>query len=415
MPLKKILFVSYYFPPLGGPGAIRPAKFCKYLPEFGWLPLVLTIKDIAYYTRDESLLADISQTKVFKSDSLDPARLLFRLGKKSVSWKGSASNLARYFNLPDSKLAWLPGALYCGLKMTKDIDLIFATAPPFTSLIIGLLLAQFSKKPFIADFRDAWLEFPFVPYKGLYKKLNYLMEKKVVSNCQHIITVSKAIKEKLIGRYPFLKDKITVIPNGYDRFDFQTAFEPTNFTITHLGTLRKSRNPEFFFKAMRELLDENQIDLKIKFIGNVMPEVIGKAKELNLDQHIIFYQHQPYKKAIEEFNSSNVLLLIADEEMTIFPSRQCEYLTTGLPIVVLGQSLSSEVFELARKKYSYPLKTINIDDTATIKKVIIYYYRMFKKRSIKRKIVQLENFDRRNQSRKLTEIFNLYCRSIDSC
>lgn len=408
MPLRKLLFVTYYFPPLGGPGAIRPTRFCQYLPEFNWGPIVLTPKKIAYYTQDESLLEGLGDLDIVRTESFDPARFLYLAGKKSISWKGGRQSIRWLFNLPDSKLGWLPGAISAGAKILDKVDLILATAPPFTSLLIGLILARIGNKPYVVDFRDAWLDFPFVPYRGLYRKLNYLMERKVVNSSRHIVVVSELIKQKLMARYPLDDDAITIVPNGYDSDDFRDHDEPPEFTIVHLGTLRRSRDPGFLFGALRELLQDNMIDARtrVKFIGNVLPEVVAKAREFNIEKNVIFLQHQPYRRAIKELNSAHLLFLIADKETAIFPSRQCEYLATGLPIVVLGKTSTSEVFEAARKKYSYPLKMITIDDVEMIKKEICYYYQKFREGAIKRKKIDLKVFDRRNQTQKLAEIFD---------
>jgi glycosyltransferase involved in cell wall biosynthesis len=230
MPLKQVLLVTYYFPPLGGPGAIRPAKFCRYLPEFDWSTTALTVKDIAYYTHDRYLLEDVALSKIVASGSLDPARILYRLGKKSVKWTGSPSALAGILNLPDSKLGWLMPAVLKGLPLARSAQVILATAPPFTSLLVGLLLSRLTGRPLVADFRDSWLEFPFVPYTGIYQHINYWLEREVARHAAHILAVSRAIEGDLCRRYPWLKDNMTVIPNGFDPSDFDRPSSTSRFT-----------------------------------------------------------------------------------------------------------------------------------------------------------------------------------------
>jgi len=408
MPLKPVLLVSYYFPPLGGPGAIRPAKFCKYLPKFGWQPVVLTVKDIAYYTRDPFLGDDAAPALVHKSSSFDPARVLYLLGRRSVKWTGAPSSLGRLLRLPDSKLGWLIPAVLKGLPHARKSSLILATAPPFTSFLVGLLLGKLTRKPLVVDFRDAWLEFPFVPYRGIHRAINYRLEREVVRHAAYVIAVSNAIKASLIRRYPWLEEKIAVVPNGYDPDDFGRELQVRDFTITHLGTFRKSRNPEPVLAAVRQLIDEKQISpgTVVKFIGNILPDVAESVHRLRLENNVVFHNYLPHVQAMKELNASHLLFLITDEESQIFPSRQGEYLATGWPIMVIGPATNAEVFDSRRVKSTYPITAIVSDDIEKIKSTIVEFYRRYKTGTLRRRPLRLPEFNREVQAGKIAAVLD---------
>lgn len=408
MPLKPVLLVSYYFPPLGGPGAIRPAKFCKYLPKFGWQPVVLTVKDIAYYTHDEYLIEDTASCAVTASRSFDPARILYRLGKKSLTWTGSASPLAPFFNLPDSKLGWLVPAVLKGLSLARSARVIMATAPPFTSLLVGLVLSKLANKPLVADFRDAWLEFPFIPYKGVYRYINYRLEQEVAKHVDRVISVSRAIADNLTRRYPWLESRMTIVPNGFDPADFGRATEGRDFTITHLGTLRKFRDTRPILAAIRQLIDEKQISpgTAVKFIGNIVPDLLDNVRELHLEKNVILHHYLPHREAMRELNSSHVLFMLSDPESHIFPSRQAEYLATGCPILLIGAAASSELLAAARTDHGYPVVLVGSDDIKTIKGEIHKYYIQYQEGRLRRRPLRLPDFDRRVQAQRIAAIFD---------
>ena len=170
--MKRVLIISYNFPPMGMGGVQRATKFAKYLPSFGWEPIILTVKDVDYFAKDYTLLKELSSdTKVIRTGSFDPLRLSYLL--KSIMKKNKKSRGETYTPLkakilswlffPDNKIGWIPFALSKGLKICKNekIDLIFSTSPPPSLHLIGYFLKKLTGKVWLADFRDEWIGYQY--------------------------------------------------------------------------------------------------------------------------------------------------------------------------------------------------------------------------------------------------------------
>ncbi|MEO0190394.1 MAG: glycosyltransferase, partial [candidate division WOR-3 bacterium] len=370
--MEKLLLISYYWPPCGGPGSIRPVKFAQYLPEFGIEPIILTRKDIAYHSIDKNLGSDLKNIKIYRTESLDPARILYLLGMHIYKPRKWQVPIKRTLNFPDNKTGWIPFAYNLGQKI--EFDYIFVTAPPFSAFITGYFLARKTKKPLILDFRDAWLEFPFLPYKNRFQKhFVSIWEKKVVDCAHLLITVSESIKKSLLTRYPELENKIYTIPNGYDPNDFTEKSFPEKFTISYLGTIRKERNPEPFLIAMERFIKESLISsdkIEIKFIGHVEQEYLKIIKKYPFTRVL---GHLSYKEAIKEFSFAHLSLMITTGDEYFFPSRQNEYLACGLPIISCGKSEGLFILKQALS-HGYPVKFYEYGDTTGIKNELSNFY-----------------------------------------
>jgi glycosyltransferase involved in cell wall biosynthesis len=396
---KKLLIISYYWPPLGGPGSLRPVKFSKYLPQFGIEPIILTRKNVAYHSIDKELGKEAKELRVIKTESLDPARILYLTGLKIYRPKVWQKPIKQGLNFPDHKLPWLPFAYNAGNKV--NFDYIFVTAPPFSSFITGYMLAKSTGKPFIMDFRDAWLEFPFMPYKGkAQKKFVTHWERKLTEYASLIITVDENIKQTLIKKYPRISTKIFVIPNGYDPDDFKITEKPEIFTISYLGTIREERNPENFLQAVNELIKNQKINennIIVKFIGHIEPHYLEKIKKYKFTKT---FGHLPYYKAIKEFSSSHLGLMITTGSTYFFPSRQNEYLAAGLPIIVCGKSKGIHLLQTAFEK-GYPGWIYNYNNINGIKQKIYDIYKSFKNKKVIKGETPYKEYTRENLTKKV--------------
>ena len=400
--MKKLLVISYYWPPLGGPGSLRPVKFTRYLPEFGYEPIVLTRKSIPYHSMDQELGAQVKHIKTLRTESLDPARLLHILGMRDYRPKPWHLPAKQAMNFPDHKIFWLPFAYNTGRRL--DFDHIFVTAPPFSAFLSGYYLARATAKPLILDFRDAWLEFPFLPYKTKMKKA-YVShwEEKLVNAASLIIVVDDNIREKLVDRYPAILKKIFVIPNGYDPDDFVIQEKPAIFTVSYLGTIREERDPKIILRAFDELVQENKInsaDIKLKFIGHIENRYLHK---INIYRFTEVYGHLPYTIAIREFSSAHLSIMITTGSKYFFPSRQNEYLAAGLPIIVCGKSQGIHLLEKAFNK-GYPGWIFEYNNIEGIKKQIIKIYNKYKKGQAIKGKTPYTQYTRRNLTKKLTDL-----------
>ncbi len=178
--VKKVLIVTYYFPPSGGPGVQRVLKFVKYLPEFGWQPVILTVQDGDYPARDESLLAEIPRHAiVYRTKIFEPYRLYRKLtgkpadapvdvenipqgGRKKSPAELFAEIVRSTFFIPDARIGWYPYAIPAGLRIIKEhsIKAIYSSSPPYTTSVIARKLHRETRVPWVAGFRDRLDGFP---------------------------------------------------------------------------------------------------------------------------------------------------------------------------------------------------------------------------------------------------------------
>ncbi len=406
--MTKLLIISYYWPPLGGPGAIRPVKFAKYLPRFGFEPVVITRKAIAYHSLDGSLGQETEHVRTIRTESLDPARICYLAGMRLYRPRSWHVPVKKALNFPDSKFPWIPFAYQAGLKV--DFDAIFVTAPPFSSFIAGYLLAKKTGKPLVLDFRDAWLEFPFMKYDTRTQKefVSY-WEEKVCRSAAQIIVVDENIRDILAAKYSGQRSKIHVIPNGYDPDDFTAAALPDTFTVSYLGTVRKERNPENFLKAIDELIREKRLassDIKLKFIGHVEKHYLDLISPYGFAKCL---GHLHYREALREFSSAHAALMVTTGDEYFFPSRQIEYLAAGLPIIVCGKSPGVHRLESAFSR-GYPGWVFDYADRAGLKQKLMDLYGRFKRREIVRHETPFKEYTRQNLTGKLCDLIKKVCR-----
>ena len=394
--------ISYYWPPCGGPGSLRPVKFAKYLPACGIQPLVLTRRPIAYHSLDPELIRDVARVPTVATETLDPARLAYRFGMRQYRPKHWQGPIKKALNFPDNKIPWAPFAYAAGRNL--GFDVVFVTAPPFSSFLTGYLIARRTGKPLILDFRDAWLEFPFQPYTNrLEKTLVRFWERKLTRAAQAITVVDEHIRDVLVEKYPTLAPAITVIPNGFDPDDFPAVEPPSRFTISYLGTIRKERDPAVILRCVAELLAEKKIpadQMEIKFIGHIEEAYLRMIRQYPFARVL---GHRPYLSALKEFCRAHLAILITKNQDYFFPSRQLEYLASGLPIIVDGRSPGAHRLTEAFAR-GYPGWVYDFDDRAAIKDKIMEMYKSFQRGESVRGKVPFPNLTRKKLTQCLAEV-----------
>ncbi len=420
--MKKVLILAYYFPPLGMGGVQRILKFVKYLPEFGWKPVVVTVKNIKYHSYDYSLLEEITkETKVYRTGSADPARILFLLEKlfpfKKTPVIGSSEIKTKFFHwffFPDTKSdwAWFAFARAWLLSFKEKFDVIFSTSPPVTSHLIAWGLKKILKKPWVADFRDVWLGTTGEYYPTrLHKKLKSILEKKIFTSADLLITVNPHIQSFYQKKYP--NSPIICLPNGYDRADFPESLPSENkeFRIVYSGTLSSFLNPEIFIEAFKILCQQNpEFKRLAKFyhIGKVLGARIEKLlKDPDLVNNFTLLGYKNHKESIKYLTSANLLLLLStvgegSDFMTT--SKIYEYLATGIPIMALVPPAGAAA-DLIRKFEAGTV--INSFDLEGAQKALANYFQKFLSKNLKPKIPQQEirNYERRNLTLSLAQNF----------
>lgn len=363
--MKKILIITYYWPPSGGAGVQRALKFVKYLPEFNIQPIVLTVDETraSYPVLDESLLNDIPKDiKIYKTNSFEPLKILSKVAsKKAIPYGGfSGQNkeklsqrILRFirgnFFIPDARVGWVKYAFKeaCRIIETEQIDTILISSPPHSSQLIGLKLKKkYPHLKYIADLRDPWTDIYYyheMLHTSFAKNKDLQIEKEVVENADAILTVSEDIKQMFYEKSSIISEnKIHAMPNGYDEddFDWSVGDELGRFIITYIGTMSDNYHPQVFFYALKKLIESHPEDKIIfRFVGNATGIVYNLVEELGLKNNCEFIPHVTHRKAIEYMLTSSILLLIlakADRDKGFLSGKIFEYLNARKMIIGLG-------------------------------------------------------------------------------
>jgi len=432
----KVLFISYLFPPVAGGGVQRSSKFVKYLPYFGWMPLVLTVKEPYDFYSDDSLLQDVNENcKIYRTLSIEPMKWVRKFLKKRWQKKisvekeiksslktlkpGFLVKLKTYLLVPDNEIFWLPFAVWRGWRIIRKErpSIIYSTASPFTDHLIALILTKICKIPWIADFRDLWVDRPNFPKNKWRLFIDRKLERMVIEKANHVVTATEQIAERFNELYN--RKKYTSITNGYDEDDFDGLPElkpPENeFKITYTGIFNKEQNPQKVFLALKKLIDhkpELKNKIKLKFVGQLDNpgdfENINFFNELGLEQYSELISYQPHHRVISEMLQATVLLLFVGEyphNEGILTGKIFEYLRAGRPIlaVVPVNGLAADVIYSTNS--GIVVSNNNVDEIAKgFSKLFDLFTNNELENSFKR--LNIENYSRKNITEKLAQTFN---------
>ena len=347
--MKKVLIITYYWPPAGGPGVQRVLKFVKYLPKFGWEPVVLTVENGEYPALDKSLLNEVPDSlSIYKVQSFEPFSFYKKLsGRKGnlpthILSKTEDENIvdktAKWIRtnifLPDARIGWYPNLVKKGKEIIKNenINIILSSSPPHSVQLGAKKIAAATNTKWIADFRDPWTDGfwqKFLPRTKLATYFDTNLEKSVIKKADHIITVSEGFK-KLFSRKTTVD--FTVITNGYDVSDFQNVHreQGNNFVITYTGSIRTSQIPNNLFKALQILKGKGLINnLRLQFIGSQHPKLEKIINDYGLSDITLsrnYVSHNVLMKYV--LNSTILLVLVPDtkDNEGIIPAKLFEYI-----------------------------------------------------------------------------------------
>lgn len=425
--MKKVLIITYYWPPAGGAGVQRALKFVKYLPQFGWEPIVLTVENPDSPTEDLSLLEDIpKECKVYKTKSLEPFEVYKKFtGRKSnekipgdillksdnVSLKDKLAKWVRVnLFIPDAKIGWKKYAVKKGSEIirTENIDLIFTTSPPQTVALIGRKLAKLTGVKWIADFRDPWME--IVYYQNLNrskitKAIDTSLEKKVMNDADTIVTISEDMARLLKGK---AKDQgVVVIPNGFDETDFEPieSIKNDKFTIAYTGSMSKDRMPYPFINALKKLIyDDDVKNIQMKFTGKFCHEFYEAIEREDLTEFFIFKGFVPHKESTRILQSSDALLLVIDNvpnNKGFLTGKLFEYMGCRKPIFAIGP-VDGDANSIIKEADCGTMVDYKDNDEAYKSLKMMYNNWLNNITNFK---FNVENYSRKNLTKNLTEIF----------
>ncbi|MFD2247663.1 glycosyltransferase family 4 protein [Pontibacter ruber] len=363
--LLNLLYISYYWPPSGGPGVQRGLKFVKHLPTFGVRPTVLTVdeKQASYPLLDNTFLNEVPQElEVYRTATSEPFEYYKKLsGKKEIPYSGFANQKAKdtvvdklfkfvrgNLFIPDARVGWNKHALKKAEALLQDgkYKAILTTSPPHSTQLIGLKLRKKYNVKWIADLRDPWTNIHY--YDQLYhtplaKRLDQKYERQVLEQADAVIVTSEDTKRLFLNKPAHINpNKIHVIPNGYDEDDFIYPSEPPQdtFLITYTGTITETYNIDVFLKVIAHLMSvHSEINYKLRFVGKVSEGVKHQIEKAGLLGVTEFIPYVPHDQAIKYLMQSTVLLLAIADVPSVFanvPGKLFEYLASNKPIVCLG-------------------------------------------------------------------------------
>ena len=446
--MKKILIITYLFPPFGGVMVQRVLKFVKYLHHFGWQPTVLTVRSPDYQTVDPGLLEEVPESaSIIRTGTFEPSRifkfLMSSLGRLRSTLIGKrnpagedlnpeprlplSTRISVFMFVPDNRIGWLPFATLTVLrKLRKEkFDAILSTSPPFSAQLVGLAAKWIMKKPWVVDLRDLWVLNPHkTPPTGLHLRISRYVERKVLKSADKVVTVSEPLRQDLKKGYPdIVPEKFQVIPNGYDADDFKTE-GPTGrnrrFSIGHVGSLSMSsgRTPYHFLLALSRLVQEApgfKHDAKVVFVGDMDGEnrrIIDQMKsDLLLGDMIRCVGGVSHRKAISYMREFDLLLFIIGGSLEGCPSsRGCvsgklyEYLAAGKPILALAEE--GPIRELIEESRCGAF--VDRHDVEKIKKAILDFNRKFKQGVLRTDANwdYIRNFERKRLTGQLVNTLN---------
>lgn len=431
--MKRLLIITYYWPPSGGSGVQRWLKMSKYLPENGWQPVIYTADGAEYPVEDLSLEKDVApEAEIVRYPIIEPYSFYKKFlgikkdekikagfineGKKKSAWKENISVWLRgNLFIPDARCWWIrPSVRFLKNYLEKNpVDAIISTGPPHSLHLIAKKLHKKFNIPWIADFRDPWTDIDFFSELKLTKrslKKHHRLQYQVLTEADKVVTVGWDWAKGLESHGA--KD-VAVITNGYDfnidekSGDVELSKE---FTMSHVGIVGAARNAVVFWEALGELIKDNSLEdfsklLKIRLIGQVDNSVIESVKKNNLENNVEIIPYIPHEKVIKEQCSSQVLLLFVNNSPNakgILTGKIFEYMASGRPILAIGPKDGDTAIILEKTNSGL---IVDFDDKEGMKNIIIDLFNKFKENQLVTKKNEIvEKYSRRALAKEYVQL-----------
>ena len=428
--MKRVLIITYYWPPKGGAGVQRWLKFSKYLGGFGWRPVIYTPEGGEVRNIDASLEKEVPDyVEVVRRPIWEPFNLYRRLVGKNrrdridgirvseAQKLGFKEELSIWIRgncfVPDSRVFWIrPSVSFLLGKLEKlAVDVVVSSGPPHSMHLIGLGLKRTTNIPWVADFRDPWTNIDFYEHlklgswaDGRHRRL----EKKVLRTADRVVTVSwnwaKALQR--IGGRP-----VNVIPNGYDSEDFRDANRKRydGFVMSYVGELNRDRNIATLWAAIKQvcLIRKDFCEkLRIRLVGSVDGSVMTSVREHGLESKVELVEYVPHEEAVRELQKAHLLILLINNTknaMGIIPGKLFEYMASGSPILCIGHRNS----DCARVIQETGVGGVaGFDEKERIIELILGFYDKGWRCLPTKNSKEVERYDRRTLAGEMSQLLN---------
>ncbi len=419
-PKQKILILSYYWPPAGGSGVQRWMYFAKYLKKMGWEPIVVTVdeQEASYAVWDKSLLEEVSEIRVIKTNTREPLRwyslmttgsLRNGIPQGEVKRKNILGKLSAYirgnFFIPDARKGWVPFAVKAAQKVLNEesISHLVTTGPPHSTHLAGLQLKTQFEINWWVDFRDPWVDIFY--NKNLYRSLNAIqkdaaLEKKVIQKADGVLTtVGGILHETLKAKAP--NQRFHSIPNGYDAqlMEKVQSEKPKDiFHVVYTGLLTTNQAYDNVLNVLDGL--DSQIPVRISLAGNIDPEIIQGIRLKHSKLELIFFGYVSHLEAVQLMKSAHLLLnfIFEGAQMQMISGKILEYMATGVPVLSIGDS-NSEAGKFINQGTA--AKMLNTHDLEGITDFIQQV--ASQKGRLQNEFPDLENWSREGLTKRLVE------------
>lgn len=363
--MKRVLIITYYWPPSGGAGVQRWLKFAKYLPANGWQPVIYTPDNPEAPAEDLSLGKDIPPScEVIKRKIIEPYSFYRIFTGRGSGEKVNAGFLdeGRSPGLKDKMAVWIRGNLFIpdarrfwinpSIRFLKHylrqhpVDVIVSTGPPHSMHLIARALKKSTGIPWVADFRDPWTGIDFyhqLMLSNYADRRHHKLEKEVLTAADRVVTVGWEVARqlsKISGR------QVDVITNGYDQDDVAVDYssverDPGKFIIRHVGALNKDRNHESFWIAIKALLDDKSCEkeLCVELIGKSDASVRESVAKYGLEKVVTFVSYVPHEAISSLLKTADLLYLPINNTpnaKAILTGKIFEYIASGTPVLGIG-------------------------------------------------------------------------------
>jgi glycosyltransferase involved in cell wall biosynthesis len=435
--MKKVLILTYYFPPAGGAAVQRVLKFVKYLQDFNWHPVVLTARERDYVLLDNSLVNEIPpQIPVYRVPAPDLYGWYGKIGQKSnrspvdltallvrdnrqLGWiHRLALGVRSTLFIPDARIGWLPTAFCRGLAIARKekIKAIFATSPPFTTALLGGLLGNRMDLPWISDYRDPWTQaYFYFKRPGFSRRFEEWIEKHLLGTAASVISINQRLLSGLEDKYTLpTPEQQVIIPNGYDPADFEDLHpvEDDHFTITYTGTLHVRMNPAPLLEAVAQLRQahpEFEKKVGLTFIGRISHDMQRLLEDPRVCDVISVKEHMDHKECLQHIMGAELLLLLIPD----FPGNELhmsgklfEYMRAGKPILCLAdQGDAADVIRATGSGFA-----VAYEDVERMKSIL---WDLFKRWQAGRTLLKdpirwdrIATFDRRRGTKQLAQLLD---------